>query len=136
MDSLERVGDRVSFVEPDSTFCLTNQTFHWFNSTESMPIKQLQSMMQLNSECPSIPGYGNCICEGERMSFQSEDQHLIFTCKVDCSGLGLKELPSNLPNNTISLNISNNNVSQTILVRFPLITTFFLLLNRSQVYQL
>lgn len=112
MDSLERVGDRVSFVQPDSTFCLTNQTFHWFNSTESMPIKQLQSMMQLNSECPSIPGYGNCTCESERMSFQSEDQHLIFTCKVDCSGLGLKELPINLPNNTISLNISNNNVSR------------------------
>lgn len=36
---------------------------------------------------------------------------LVFTAKVDCSGLGLINLPEKLPANTLSLNVSNNNVS-------------------------
>lgn len=60
----------VTFVEPDSTFCLSNQTFHWFNSTDSIPLRQLELMKQLHSECPIIPGYGNCTCVAERMTYE------------------------------------------------------------------
>lgn len=35
---------------------------------------------------------------------------LVFAVKVDCSNMGLTELPKTLPMMTISLNISNNNV--------------------------
>lgn len=68
LESIERGS--VTFMEPDFTFCLTNQTFHWFNSTDSIPLRQLERMKQLNSECPYIPGYGNCTCEQERMTYE------------------------------------------------------------------
>lgn len=66
-ESIER---GVIFVEPDSTFCLTNQTFNWFNSTDSIPLRQLELMKQLHSECPHFPGYGNCTCEPQRMTYE------------------------------------------------------------------
>jgi Leucine rich repeat len=34
--------DRFKFVDPDSTFCLTNNSFNWFNSTDSIPLRQLE----------------------------------------------------------------------------------------------
>lgn len=111
-DTIDRGG--IEFVETNNTYCLTNQTFSWFNSTESVPIRQLYKMKQLQTECPVIPGFGNCTCLAERMNFlqsNSDDQtHLIFTAKVDCSGLGLVELPKSLPSNTLSLNVSGNKV--------------------------
>lgn len=57
------------FVEPDSTYCLMNQTFYWFNSTDRIPLRQLERMKQMHSDCPFIPGYGNCTCELEQMSY-------------------------------------------------------------------
>lgn len=67
LESTERGG--VTFVEPDSTYCLMNQTFHWFNSTDKIPLRQVERMKQMHSECPFIPGYGNCTCELEQMSY-------------------------------------------------------------------
>lgn len=101
LDSTERGG--VHFVDPYNTSCLLNQTFHWFNSTDRMQLVQLERMKQLQNDCPR-----NCTCEAERMSY---DETLIFSAKVDCSNLGLTELPMTLPHMTISLNVSNNNVS-------------------------
>lgn len=60
----------VNFVDPDSTSCLMNQTFNWFNSTDMMPLRQLERVKQLNSECPRIPNAGNCTCEPERMGYE------------------------------------------------------------------
>lgn len=113
LESIERGG--VHFVDPDSTFCLTNQTFNWFNSTDSIPLRQLERMKQLQSECPTIEGFGNCTCDPERMTYEEKEDgpQLVFAAKVDCSGLGLTELPKNLPVMTLSLNVSNNNVSGT-----------------------
>lgn len=68
LESIERGG--VHFVDPDATYCLSNQTFNWFNSTDSIPLRQLERMKQLQSECPYIPGYGNCTCEAERMTYE------------------------------------------------------------------
>lgn len=69
IESTERGG--VTFIEPDSTYCLMNQTFHWFNSTDTIPLRQLERMKQLHSECPTIPGVGSCKCEQERMTYLS-----------------------------------------------------------------
>lgn len=111
LEAIDRVG--YKFVAPDTTYCVANSTYSWFNTTETIPIRQLERVKQLQAECPSIPGHGNCTCESERMSYSSESHsletnHLIFTVKVDCSGLQLKELPKKLPANTLSLNVSNN----------------------------
>lgn len=41
-----------------------------------------------------------------------QDTHPFHTVRVDCSSMGLVELPEFLPANTVSLNVSNNNVSK------------------------
>lgn len=105
----ESIEKGLKFEAPDSSYCLRNSTFTWFNTTESMPIRSLEKLKELQSKCPVIPGYGNCTCGSERISFSNKDA--IFTAKVDCSNLGLEELPKNLPTNTWSLNVSNNKVS-------------------------
>lgn len=58
----------VTFVEPDETRCITNQTYNWFDSVDLLPFRQLQRLKQLDSECPKIKGYGNCTCTPQ-MSF-------------------------------------------------------------------
>lgn len=60
----------VTFLEPDATSCVINHTFHWFQSVDSLPLRQLQRMKQLDTECPQIDGYGNCSCAPERMSYE------------------------------------------------------------------
>ena len=111
LESIER--GNVTFIEADSTFCLMNQTFQWFNSTDLLPIRQLEKMKQLNTDCPSIPGKGNCSCIPERMTYD-EGNNLVFAAKVDCSNLGLTSLPELLPGKTLSLNVTNNSVSNWI----------------------
>lgn len=103
------------FKDPDSTFCLTNKTFNWFNSTDRIPLRHLAHLKtkNLHSECPSIPGYGNCTCTAERMLYKEATNQWQFAAKVDCSRLGLIALPDKLPPSTLTLNVSNNNVSST-----------------------
>lgn len=60
----------VNVVDTDYTYCLTNQTYDWFNSSDSVSLGELERLKQLNSECPSIPGHGSCKCEAERMTFK------------------------------------------------------------------
>lgn len=85
LETIERGG--VHFEDLDKTYCLSNQTFNWFNSTDSIPLRQLVRMKQLQTECPFIPGYGNCTCDAERMTYEvCLDLFIIFelclsTCK-------------------------------------------------------
>lgn len=67
LESIERGG--FLFVDPEATSCLTNQTFNWFNSTDSIPLRQLQRMKQLQTECPKF-GHIKCHCEAERMNYE------------------------------------------------------------------
>lgn len=67
LDSILRSS--FKFVDPDATYCLLNQTYNWFNSTDYVPIRQLERWKRLHSECPKIPGYGNCTCDAEQMVF-------------------------------------------------------------------
>lgn len=117
LEAIER--GNVTFIEADSTYCLMNQSYNWFNSTDSLPINELERLKQLNSDCPFIPGYGNCTCEAEQMPVELRDQATrivqIVAAKVDCSNMGLISLPPTLPANTISLNVSNNSVSHHLI---------------------
>lgn len=67
LEAIERGG--IQFVEPDATSCLRNETFDWFNTTDTIVISQLERIKQLQSECPSISGYGKCKCDPERMAY-------------------------------------------------------------------
>ncbi|XP_054728104.1 protein halfway [Anastrepha obliqua] len=107
--------DSLMFVNQENSFCLQNFTFRWFNSTDLISIKELVKWRPLNTDCPSIPGYGNCTCKKEHMvttvtGDQSEAKTKIIS-EVDCSNLGLVELPPKLPENTFSLNVSNNKIT-------------------------
>ncbi|XP_031628091.1 protein halfway [Contarinia nasturtii] len=111
LESIER--GNVTFIEADSTFCLMNQTYGFFNSTDSLPIRQLEKMKQMNADCPSIPGKGNCTCIPEQMAIELREDgaHSVFSAKVDCSNLGLTSLPKTLPENTLTLNVTNNEIT-------------------------
>lgn len=59
--------DSFKFADPETSFCLTNYTYNWFNSTDYVSIKQLQTAKRIQTECPVIQGYGNCTCTPEQM---------------------------------------------------------------------
>ncbi|XP_030245588.1 protein halfway [Drosophila navojoa] len=103
-------GDSFNFVNPENSFCLYNATHKWFNSTNLVSVKQLESIKKCGTKCPVIPNYGNCSCNIYNMMIIQGDQSRTV-CHVDCSNLGLLELPSLLPDNTFTLNISNNKIS-------------------------
>lgn len=67
-ESMER--GNIQFVEPNTTFCLSNQKFDWFNSSDPIPLTQLILIKQLQSECPAIPGKGVCRCDTDQMMFK------------------------------------------------------------------
>lgn len=115
---LETIDRGVHFVDLDATYCLTNLTFNWFNSTDSILLRQVVRIKQLQTECPKVPGYGNCTCGPEQMHYkvQNGETYFQFTAKVDCSNLGLIELPDKLPTGTIELNVSNNNVCLVVAI--------------------
>ncbi|KAH8386605.1 hypothetical protein KR093_001470 [Drosophila rubida] len=102
--------DSFIFVNPDRSFCLYNATHKWFNSTDLVSVKQLESIKKCGTKCPSIPNYGNCSCNIYNIMIIQNDQSKTV-CNVDCSNLGLVELPQQLPDNTFTLNISNNRIS-------------------------
>lgn len=104
---LESLKSGVKFKDPESTFCLTNRTFNWFNSTDSLPLHQLETIQRVQDECPE-----NCTCELDRLNFDlNNTERKTITTRVACTGLGLTKFPDRLPAGTVTLNISNNNVS-------------------------
>lgn len=107
-DALKRT--ELHFKNENETFCLSSKTFHWFNSTELVPLNQVISVHQLRKEC-SI----NCTCEPYRLDIVP-GKPPTFAVFVNCSGLQLSSLPEILPPNTIALNISNNNITSLELI--------------------
>lgn len=55
------------FVAPNSSFCLIGSTFNWFNTTDYIAINQLDIIRRFYTDCPVIPGKGNCTCVPEHM---------------------------------------------------------------------
>ncbi|XP_075154915.1 leucine-rich repeat domain-containing protein hfw [Haematobia irritans] len=99
------------FVAPNSTYCLLDSAFNWFNSTDYIAISQLDIIRRFYTDCPVIQGKGNCKCNPEHMLSAGDPSKNKIFCRVDCSNLGLTELPPKLPENTFLLNITNNNIS-------------------------
>jgi len=102
----------VNFLYKEQSSCETYQNYSWFNSTASMTIRDLEKMKVLSDACPSLP-QGNCTCEpGLAYERISDDYSILkFHADVDCSNMGLTSLPFELPENTVTLNISNNSIT-------------------------
>lgn len=67
------------------------------------------AFIQLEQECPQ-DGTEPCYCTNFRLDIVAGKQPT-FSVGVDCSNRRLTSLPPKLPTNTISLNVSSNNVS-------------------------
>ncbi|EAA06520.4 AGAP000601-PB [Anopheles gambiae str. PEST] len=112
---LESLKSGVKFKDPESTFCLTNRTFNWFNSTDSLPLHQLETIQRVQDECPE-----NCTCELDRLNFDlNNTERKTITTRVACTGLGLTKFPDRLPAGTVTLNISNNNITSLEALNTP-----------------
>ncbi|XP_052862908.1 protein halfway, partial [Anopheles cruzii] len=112
---LESLKSGVKFKDPESTFCLTNRTFNWFNSTDTLPLHQLETIQRVQDECPE-----NCTCELDRLNFDlNNTERKTITIRVDCSSLGLAKFPEKLPAGTVTLNISNNNITNLEALNTP-----------------
>uniref|UniRef100_A0A182N060 LRRNT domain-containing protein n=1 Tax=Anopheles dirus TaxID=7168 RepID=A0A182N060_9DIPT len=112
---LDPLKSGVKFKDPESTFCLTNRTFNWFNSTDSLPLHQLETIQRVQDECPE-----NCTCELDRLNFDlNNTERKTITARVACTGLGLTKFPERLPAGTVTLNISNNNITSLEALNTP-----------------
>ncbi|XP_053682677.1 protein halfway isoform X2 [Sabethes cyaneus] len=104
---LESLKEGDKFIDPEATFCLTNRTFNWFDSTDSIPLHQLVLSQRVQNDCPK-----RCNCELDRLNFDlNNTERKTITARVDCSGLGLVDFPETLPPDTVTLNVSNNNIT-------------------------
>nr|CAD7617276.1 unnamed protein product [Timema genevievae] len=64
----------------------------------------------MQAECPRQPPF-NCSCTLDNVVWDTSRLYLIPIITVDCSGLGLTELPGVLPSNTTSLLVKENQIS-------------------------
>ncbi|KAK9496736.1 hypothetical protein O3M35_013025 [Rhynocoris fuscipes] len=110
VNDLIGVSNHLNFNNRNSTFCLTSQSFHWFNSTSLVSLEQVELLQGLEKkECPKGTNY-KCNCSPHRVELVP-GKPAMFSVKVDCSGQNLTELPPKLPPNTILLDVSNNNIT-------------------------
>ncbi|EDW43851.1 GM19159 [Drosophila sechellia] len=79
-------------------------------STDKVSVEQLENRKRCVTNCPVIPNYGSCNCTLENIMIIQDNQSKP-QCHVDCSNLGLVELPQRLPDNTFMLNITNNKIT-------------------------
>ena len=110
----EKIERNVTFLYKDSSFCLKNNSYTWFNTTDYISITNWEKTEQLATYCSEQ--LKHCKCNAHLASGQSNEDgievsNLIFHAIVDCSNLGLSKLPLKLPENTITLNVSNNRIT-------------------------
>ncbi|KAJ8922179.1 hypothetical protein NQ315_004114 [Exocentrus adspersus] len=96
---------KINISNENSTSCSSSKTFHWFNETAKISLSQVQGLLELEKNCTK-----NCTCQPYRLEFVV-GKPPTFSVEVNCSGVQLLSMPTPLPPNTISLNISNNNIT-------------------------
>ncbi|XP_055585790.1 protein halfway [Uranotaenia lowii] len=104
---LEALKENHNFNEKESTFCKANRTINWFDATDNIPLNQLIMGQQVQNDCPQ-----RCACELNRLNFDPNNtERKRITTKVVCSGQGLADFPETLPQDTVDLDVSNNNIT-------------------------
>ncbi|XP_025420320.1 protein halfway isoform X3 [Sipha flava] len=105
MKSCIGLKNKPFFINPNETFCLSSIGFHWFNSTEKLALSQVEIINKIFEDCPQ-----NCSCKSYGYDMV-QDTSTLHTVQVDCSYKQLSNLPENLPENTVLLNVTNNNIT-------------------------
>ncbi|XP_050431504.1 protein halfway isoform X2 [Adelges cooleyi] len=96
---------QLLFKNSNDTFCMAPRSFHWFNSTEILAYDQIKIIDKINTQCPN-----NCKCKALGMDMVS-NRNVLHTVEVDCSNNKLSNLPKSLPENTVKLDVTNNNIT-------------------------
>lgn len=100
----------VTFLNYNSTNCALDLRFNWFKDIQIVPIDHLRLQKEINASCNDIkPSDINCTCVLERLELVGDEVTNLVA--VDCSGRHLKEMPTDLPPNTVKLNVSYNNIT-------------------------
>ncbi|GBP15992.1 Protein halfway [Eumeta japonica] len=98
----------VTFLNYNETYCALDLRFNWFKDVQIVQIDHLRVQKELNISCRHIKPAGiNCTCVPERLELMGDEVTNLVA--VDCSGRKLKEMPTELPPNTVKLNVSYNN---------------------------
>ncbi|KAL1512987.1 hypothetical protein ABEB36_002479 [Hypothenemus hampei] len=95
----------IIFNNENNTFCITSRDFVWFQTAETLPFSQVKAVHELQKNC-----YHNCTCETYRLNL-SQGKLPTFEVAMNCSGKEFLSLPIPLPDNTIMLDVSNNNIT-------------------------
>lgn len=95
----------ITFIRENQTFCYTTKDFSWFKSPETLPFSQLKAVHELQNKC-----HHNCTCEASRLNL-SHGKMPIFEVTMNCSSKKFLSLPVPLADNTIYLDVSNNNIT-------------------------
>ncbi|KAI4495539.1 hypothetical protein M0802_008551 [Mischocyttarus mexicanus] len=107
---INKTGEKqINFNKENETVCSASKTWHWFNTTEQVPLQQVRYLSLLQTECPKGDSW-QCQCNFRRLDIV-EGKPPTLAVNVDCSGIQLTELPEKLPRNTIALNVSYNNIT-------------------------
>lgn len=107
---INKTGEKqINFNHENETVCSASKTWHWFNTTEQVPLKQVRYLSLLQTECPKGDTW-QCQCNFRRLDIV-EGKPPTLAVNVDCSGIQITELPEKLPRNTIALNVSYNNIT-------------------------
>ncbi|XP_047030207.1 protein halfway isoform X1 [Helicoverpa zea] len=101
----------VTFLNYQHTYCALDIDFNWFQDVKIVQIDQLRIQKEvLNASCRNIkPANINCTCIPERLDFINNVINNMVA--VDCSQRNLTALPTDLPPNTVKLNVSFNNIT-------------------------
>lgn len=101
----------ITFLNYNKTCCALDLSFNWFKDVKIVQIDYLRVQKELNASCRNIrPANANCTCIGDRLEVDG-DGEVTNTVAVDCSMSQLRDMPTNLPPNTVKLNVSYNYIT-------------------------
>ncbi|XP_015171505.1 PREDICTED: protein halfway [Polistes dominula] len=99
----------INFNRENETMCSASKTWHWFNTTEQVPLQQVRYFSLLQTDCPKGTTW-KCQCQFSRFVIVAGKPPTLAV-HVDCANMQLTELPKKLPRNTIALNVSYNYIT-------------------------
>ncbi|KAI8437186.1 hypothetical protein MSG28_010513 [Choristoneura fumiferana] len=100
----------VTFLNYNNTYCALDLKFNWFKDVQIVQIEHLKVQRELYASCRNIkPLNVNCTCVPDRLELLGKD--VTYLVAVDCSHRHLKQMPYDLPPNTVKLNVSYNNIT-------------------------
>lgn len=108
----------VTFLNFKNTYCALDISFNWFKDVRIMPIEHLKIQKEVNASCRNIkPADVSCTCVPERLEFVGDN--VTSAVAVDCAYRHLRVMPTDLPPNTVKLNVSHNNITSLDAVSDP-----------------